>query len=575
MSSLSSEFALLFSSPPNDVDRGGTGGASRTKRRREAEEKVTNENRKSKSSRQEHCEKNQRDAATLEREHMEQEKVHCSGFAEQRKQKHKAVDFPSQSPARHGVQHGKKPGMTATQNTGQQTNKKSKKRKETNSVNRGQRGQQPGHPAWRSGVNGLNRVKKQPYLSPEFISQHAIERDGRLFCKFFLSGRCIKEEACRFEHEFIILDKKQELCKFYTSGFCTKGADCIFMHMLSFPPFAQFMSLTLFSCDYPCKFFHTGTKCYQGDKCRFSHDPLTEVTRPLLEKVLNKKDEDVEIQENSVPSATVPPCLPAENQPLCLGLRPNFYNSSSAPEGPPVSRDPAVTPAESLFLPLPSLELPLDPSSCSPPAVPPKGCDAEVWSSEGKAECLQHRAAEPFCQGGSGQEDMDTDSQLKDIPAVIPLDLLPGVVLKDPRHSDQHFSEVSLSRPAFAGTTDSMCRDHCISTLGSSTQQTLMANPGDETPDTPVLAEVWPSANSVDPLTECAASTSPSCTNNVCYQNCAVPAVHNLPVRPVATLGCQPRSAPPQTKTQSKTSTVFQDIFKNPLPLLSASDTDM
>uniref|UniRef100_A0A8C9W7K8 C3H1-type domain-containing protein n=1 Tax=Scleropages formosus TaxID=113540 RepID=A0A8C9W7K8_SCLFO len=121
-------------------------------------------------------------------------------------------------------------------------------------------------------VNGPpSFVKKQPYLSQEFISQHAIQRDGRLFCKFFLSGRCIKEEACKFEHEFVVPDKKQELCKFYVLGFCTKGADCIYMHN-----------------DYPCKFFHTGTKCYQGDHCKFSHDPLTEVTRPLLEKVVKQ-----------------------------------------------------------------------------------------------------------------------------------------------------------------------------------------------------------------------------------------------------------------------------------------------
>uniref|UniRef100_A0A3Q2QBG7 C3H1-type domain-containing protein n=1 Tax=Fundulus heteroclitus TaxID=8078 RepID=A0A3Q2QBG7_FUNHE len=94
--------------------------------------------------------------------------------------------------------------------------------------------------------------KKWPIMSKEFISQHTVEHNGRYICKYFLEGRCIKGEQCKFEHELVVPDKKKELCKFYLQGYCSKG-------------------------DH--------SKCYQGDNCKFSHNALNDVTKELLDKV--------------------------------------------------------------------------------------------------------------------------------------------------------------------------------------------------------------------------------------------------------------------------------------------------
>lgn len=37
--------------------------------------------------------------------------------------------------------------------------------------------------------------------------------------------------------------------------------------------------------DFPCKLFHTTGNCINGDDCMFSHEPLTDETRELLDKV--------------------------------------------------------------------------------------------------------------------------------------------------------------------------------------------------------------------------------------------------------------------------------------------------
>lgn len=38
---------------------------------------------------------------------------------------------------------------------------------------------------------------------------------------------------------------------------------------------------------FPCKYFHRRAKCSQGADCRFSHEPLDDVTSQLLDEVCN------------------------------------------------------------------------------------------------------------------------------------------------------------------------------------------------------------------------------------------------------------------------------------------------
>ncbi|XP_036402891.1 zinc finger CCCH domain-containing protein 6 isoform X2 [Megalops cyprinoides] len=244
--------------------------------------------------------------------------------------------------------------------------------------------------------------KKRPIMTQEFINQHTVEHNGRYICKYYLEGRCIKGDQCKFEHDLVVPDKKKELCKFYIQGYCSKGENCIYMHS-----------------EYPCKFFHTGAKCFQGDKCKFSHEPLTDVARELLEKVRNKIDakttdaqkeilntegepmneDEQEVEElrkqGITPLPKPPPGVgllptPAPSSPpdgkkipslfeivvqptvdlaQKIGLRPNFYNSSSSPDhqfqgnGPPSQFGGGAEDMQSTNM--------MSPGSNGPPVPPP------------------------------------------------------------------------------------------------------------------------------------------------------------------------------------------------------------
>ncbi|XP_072559441.1 uncharacterized protein [Paramormyrops kingsleyae] len=269
---------------------------------------------------------------------------------------------------------------------------------------------------------------KKPFMSQEFISQHAMEHRGRLICKYFLGGRCLKEDQCKFEHELVILDKKLELCKYYVQGYCTKGESCIYMHNI-----------------YPCKFFHTNTKCYQGEHCKFSHDPLTETTRPLLEKVLNKSEVRVanaepERCEDRPSSVEAPATLPGTCPTPDLGFRlppspfrPTFY-SSSLPDHRLQAPRASGTAVDGQHVSAPCG------SSSRAQAAPPQQRDVPLRFGDGPP----HSGVSPR------QEELSKGQELRDTPTEIPLRPLPGSTPRDPRPPGTASAPVALSCPAFA-----------------------------------------------------------------------------------------------------------------------------
>lgn len=87
----------------------------------------------------------------------------------------------------------------------------------------------------------------------------------KLFINNFIVS--FQGKGCPYSHD-IQPQRKMELCKFYMMDCCAKKDKCLYMHK-----------------DFPCKHYHTGVKCKSADKCKFSHDPLSDAARTVLLKV--------------------------------------------------------------------------------------------------------------------------------------------------------------------------------------------------------------------------------------------------------------------------------------------------
>ncbi|XP_035515824.1 uncharacterized protein LOC118326826 [Morone saxatilis] len=164
------------------------------------------------------------------------------------------------------------------------------------------------------------RVERPRFMTQEFKDQNTLSDDGRLLCRHFLWGRCIKGDDCQLEHVQGYNDLVKEVCKFYIQGFCTKGASCPFMHK-----------------SFPCKFYHRKGKCSQGADCRFSHESLNDVTNKLLDEALKREIDLSELAKKAEQDSSGQPANTDESEIIEANktpdvfkqpLRPNFYKSA-------------------------------------------------------------------------------------------------------------------------------------------------------------------------------------------------------------------------------------------------------
>ncbi|KAK6617463.1 hypothetical protein RUM43_014472 [Polyplax serrata] len=130
----------------------------------------------------------------------------------------------------------------------------------------------------RRGFKGISRedreIKKRLQMKRKGKSRKNMDNSD-MICINFMKGNCNKGNDCFYSHA-VCPPKKMELCKFYLMDCCAKRDKCLYLHE-----------------EFPCKFFHTGLKCYSGKKCKFSHDPLNSLSKDILLKHLETAPKEI------------------------------------------------------------------------------------------------------------------------------------------------------------------------------------------------------------------------------------------------------------------------------------------
>lgn len=179
------------------------------------------------------------------------------------------------------------------------------------------------------------------YRRNDHDKSHPSDKKGKVICKYFVEGRCTWGEHCNFSHD-IELPKKRELCKFYITGYCARAENCPYMHG-----------------EFPCKLYHTTGICINGDDCMFSHEPLTDETQELLDKMLAEDAEAGAEDEKEVEELKKQGINPLPKPPPGVGLlptppRPPGPPAPTSPNGRPMPGGPPVPPPPPPPPPLPA-----------------------------------------------------------------------------------------------------------------------------------------------------------------------------------------------------------------------------
>ncbi|CAI2350946.1 unnamed protein product [Caenorhabditis sp. 36 PRJEB53466] len=204
-----------------------------------------------------------------------------------------------------------------------------------------------GRGAFRGGAGGGFRNGPKP----RFQTEHQI-------CKFFREGYCRDGDNCSYSHQAEDSLRRPVLCNFYANSYCKKGLQCLMLHG-----------------EFPCKDFHKG-HC-NHDQCRFSHVPLTEYTRPIVDKLLAIDEERQSHQPATYrqnPVANAAAAAAAANVSRRRVLLPGGPNGNqSSPPHAPVIHAPVPQPAHHSGgqLPPPAVVVPI--RNSLPPMYPPVG----------------------------------------------------------------------------------------------------------------------------------------------------------------------------------------------------------
>uniref|UniRef100_A0A914I8E5 C3H1-type domain-containing protein n=1 Tax=Globodera rostochiensis TaxID=31243 RepID=A0A914I8E5_GLORO len=104
----------------------------------------------------------------------------------------------------------------------------------------------------------------------------------RIICKFFREGFCRDGDKCTYSHATADSHRQPVLCRYYQQGFCRRNLFCQNLHG-----------------EWPCKAFQKG-ECTK-EQCMFSHEPLDDVSRPILEKMLEDERRGIPDGQNLEP----------------------------------------------------------------------------------------------------------------------------------------------------------------------------------------------------------------------------------------------------------------------------------